>query len=313
MSQYRESRYTPTPPPKADRIATYVDDFPLFQWATRWETAQRDAEGEPIKKSGWVTAKGRDEDLDAVLAKLGIPFFDYTHSGSKNKATYWHVRAGWFYVLALGVQTTWDMDKDIAARSGIAYARNQGGTGDSVVRAVAFFEAAYDAGYKQPVRITASKGQGYLAFLPALIDHYVALKKLAELKGTPDVLPAYYEVGVGLGTGELSEWGQTNVIPIAPTRPKDIDRDYLAKHYIDAKARRGMFDQIEAPGDDGKSMLDHVIEWSIEESDRIYRSAGRGESIQGANPDARSFLAGKTPTLADRRGESGPVVEDLPF
>ncbi len=316
MTTYRESRYAAEPPPQhLDRAPKFTDGMPLFQWATRWETDLRDSEGEPIRKSGWVTAKGKSPELDTACRQVGYTSFLYTHPGSRNKAEYWHIKQAHFYILCTGVMTSWDMDKDLGTRTGIAYARVAHGAGDTLLRLVAVVEDLYDAGFGSLVRVTASRRMAFGALLPALFDHYRVIDTLDDLKGGGEGKgnTAFYEVSCALGPGAIREFGKeqvTKVVPIASLAPEQIDREYIKQHYIDTKARKGLMDSIEEGADDqgGLSLMDLVLEWSVQESKDIYEMTSDGNGTAGADPSARSFLTRND--QADGRSPRPDLVQE---
>jgi len=313
---YRASKYALEDIPDSQRERSYVDTLPLMQWATRWEL------NDGSMRSGWVIERGKHEAFDQAVAELNVPWFQYSHPGSKGQTPYWHLGGVHAFVLATRVESTWDMDKDLATRHGIAYARANRGTGNSTARAAVFLEKLVEIQYSEPVRLVANRSMAYGQLIPALLDHYRVIRKFQEFAGW-DKPPTYYEVATALVPGELESWsgqnGTARVIPIAKKgAPEEITREYLRAHYLGRNATKWLIDRIESPGEDGTTLMDTVIDWSVAESQRIFEfvpnAPGASGSVAGTNADAKSFLAkGNGQAQAESAPPVNQLPEDLPF
>ena len=296
---FRQSRHAATPAPAVYQ-KTFVDEMPSLMWANRWELQEVTDDGEPIRRSGWVFKRGEHPEMDAAAKQIGLEWFTYKHRGGGASVAYWHLKAAHFYFAITGVLSGFDMEKNLAARTGFAYARMNRGTGNTALKIVAFCEELFDAGLHQPISIQVKKRMAFQHMMGALTDHYRALKKFAELRGDANNLPAYYEVATALIPGKAVPFGtkETSLgVPIVSGLPTDITREYLLEHYIGRKHRPGLFDAIEEPGDDGTILIDDLLDWAVNESERIYNYAetegDEHNSVAGSNGEARSYLAGR--------------------
>lgn len=312
---YAKTRYAALPAPSTSGAKSFVDDYLKVIWANRWELSETDAEGEPVRKSGLVIGKGKDIEADAALQKMGIPTFSYQHRGGGKRETYWHLRSATFYWLITGVYADYDMQANLALRSGFAYARQDQGNGDSILKIVGICDELWMAGYKHPISFSVKARMAFGHFLKLLVNHYRALETLQGLPGY-EGSPAFYEVGMTLKPGAATQFGQNataTVVPPASDLPEEIDRDYIANHYIGRKSRADMLDLIEAEDGKGITLIDKLVEWSITESKRIYEYSPNGakgvEGVAGANAEARSFVhnGGRAPQ------QNTSPEEDLPF
>lgn len=307
MTARGRGRYSATVEVNAPR-SWVEEELVRYTWANRWIVNDR-------VYSGWVAPVGKDKDFDKACTDRNLTRFFREHTKGKQTIEYWYIRESWFFILTTQIVHTRKLDADMNNRHGIAYARMDQGAGDSNAHVVAFDESMIDAGYDRPIHFTLKRRAVYAYLFPELMRHAVALDSLRLLLRQPEA-PAYFDVSVPLLCGEPETWtakngeSGTSVSLKRNAAPDKPDRDYIAAHYIGTKARQHIIPIIEEPGEDGLTLMDRVIDWSIETSQRIFDSVpdASDDSTEGAPAEARSYLAGRPATVPANGPPSRPTA-----
>lgn len=318
---------------------TFVQGFPLFQWANGWKTKDRRI------AAGWVSQAGKfGDDFDAAMKSAGYATFQTTQNDTLN--TYWLVEGMDMFVVCQGLSGSKRMEAD-PHRDGIGYGIHSLGffpngkeNKDGKLQAVVFPTKLAEAGYLKPCLITGRRMTA-IKMIYAMTQHFKALDWLFEYaKGnskTPDDIeyPAYYAVAVSIVPGDEESYvghdgQQSTNIPPVPGLPEKFGEDkkaavaYIQQRLIRRKdnAFVGVLKAIEDPNEDsGLTLMDEVLSWAQEFSDRWTRDGDPFKANGNSNraPAAAASPSGPSrgyaaPTPAAR---NAPVVdepdEDLPF
>lgn len=314
--------------PDSEGEKTFVQGFPLFQWANGWPTTRRSV------ADGWVSQYGKfGEEFDLAMKAAGYETFETVQGNGTNR--YWLVGSMEMFVVCGGLDGSRRMENK-AERYGIGYGvhitRREVKPGvfedikDSKLQAVVFPTKLAAVGFVQPCLITARKMTG-VNMVYALCHHYKTLdwlheyaKNLAANKKSeePDY-PAYYAVAIEIGPGPEEIYTlrdgtkgrptipPTNMLPATFGEDKKATIANVQNRLIRRKDEvyAPVLEAIETPDPiSGLTLMDEVISWAQDFSDRWTRDgdpfAARQEegapSTSGSSNTSTRAVAAPVPT-----------------
>ncbi len=230
---------------------------PLIQWSTGLTTRERQM------YSGWLCEARRSPALDEAMDQAGFSQVIIKH-GSGNYVTHWAISTANLFVVAEGVQSLAEM-KHSPARFGVAFGWRtlEGGRQQSQMRLRAFLHELLDAGFYEPLLVTAkSTLTGDLT--AALMQQYDVLDAIDAFRSAdkkPALNPPFYACSIPLGPGADVARGSAQtkeITPIVANIPTPITKDYIRAHWIKSE----WVALIEG-------LLDETIAWSVTTSQHI--------------------------------------------
>ncbi len=266
---------------------------PLLQWSTGLQTKDRRIYAD------WLAVVGRADALDDAMAQAGFSQVTIRH-GSGNMVTHWAVETANMFVIAEGIQSSYEM-KNTPDRYGIAFGWRtiEGGRQQSVLRFRVYLQELLQIGFYEPLLVTVkSTLTGDL--ITALMRQYEVLDAVDALRaaqGKPPLQPPYYACSLPIGPGQEVARGSVQtreITPMIAQVPTPITREYISSHWV----KRDWVTLIE-------SQLDQTITWSIANSKQI---AVGEEQTGGAQPEDEPIAAIPAPQANGARPQRENVL-----